>query len=88
MRRCLCCDANVNDTMVMAWGTDGTPAGYDVDPEPGDATICLYCGYLQMFADDGTLCHPTDEELLELLPSEAIGRARAIRALYVGRPQP
>jgi hypothetical protein len=37
----------------------------DVAPSPGDATICISCGHLMVFADDLMLRDLTDAEVIE-----------------------
>ena len=50
----------------------------DSDPGPGDATICLYCGYLMAFTDDMTFRELTEEELLAA-PLDEISRIQRAR---------
>lgn len=35
----------------------------DAVPKPGDASICILCGHLSVFADDFSLRDPTNEEI-------------------------
>lgn len=42
-------------------GPDETP------PNPGDLSMCFYCGYLHTFADDLTLRELTEAELDEFM---------------------
>jgi hypothetical protein len=35
-------------------------------PGPGDATVCLGCGHIMIFAEDLTLRAPTTEEMHDL----------------------
>jgi hypothetical protein len=39
-------------------------------PLPGDATVCLGCGLILVYAEDLGLIRPTDPELFELMLSE------------------
>lgn len=39
---------------------------YDATPNPGDFSLCAYCGHLMVFADDLTLRNPTDAEMQEM----------------------
>ena len=47
-------------------------------PVPGDATICVYCGYLMAFTDDMTFRELTEEELKEL-PLDEVSRIQRAR---------
>lgn len=38
-------------------------------PSPGDMTLCIYCGCLNVFDDDMLLRRPTDDEFLEAAAS-------------------
>lgn len=38
----------------------------DARPDPGDATVCLDCGHVMVFADDLSVREPTDAEVIEL----------------------
>jgi hypothetical protein len=54
---CLACGKKLDAATSM---TD------DAYPKPGDATICLDCGHLMVFAGDLTLRAPNDAEMYEL----------------------
>jgi len=47
-------------------------------PEPGDVTICIFCGYLMTFADDLSFRELTEEDILEL-PLDEISRFQSAR---------
>jgi len=47
-------------------------------PEPGDFTLCAYCGSLNVFTDNLALRPPTDEELLEAAKDSEIQAMRRI----------
>lgn len=58
-----------------------TSVGADAKPEPGDATICIRCGHIAVFADDLALRNPSDEEIVRFAGDErllAVQRARAM----------
>jgi len=42
------------------------PAGEDVRPEPGDASLCFYCGEFNVFDEHLILRKPTDDEMIEI----------------------
>lgn len=43
------------------------PGDEDVpDPNPGDATVCLYCSHLMVFDDNLVLRPPNDAEMEDL----------------------
>lgn len=47
---------------------DGASAVDDegrIQPSPGDATICIYCGHLMVFDEKQRLRNPTREEMIE-----------------------
>lgn len=55
------------------------------DPEPGDLTICLYCGELLMFDDDRCpTLKPTAEELKQG-NAEQLKLSRQLQRLYTDR---
>ena len=56
----------------------GTAA--DRDPEPGDITLCWYCGHFMVFADDLTLRNPTGAEMLIIAGDPELLRLQAMRA--------
>lgn len=35
-------------------------------PNPGDITICLYCGHIMSFSDDMSLCELNDDQIKEI----------------------
>jgi hypothetical protein len=68
--KCPNCGAGV-DAATNLFGKGG--------PEPGDISICLYCGCLMKFKDDMMLRRLTGAELIEVLKDDrvaAIERAR------------
>jgi hypothetical protein len=49
-------------------------------PSPGDATVCIHCGHIAVFADDLTLREPNRDEQIALAGDPrilAVQRARA-----------
>lgn len=48
------------------------------DAGPGDRTVCAYCGAISVIADDLSLRHPTDEELIESLNDQRVQVARMV----------
>jgi len=67
---CLRCRKKVDAASCIA--DDGAA------PEPGDVTICIFCGYLMTFADDLSFRELTEEEILEL-PLDEISRFQIAR---------
>lgn len=67
--RCLSCGAE----MTAATNVNGNDM-----PEVGDATVCLYCGHLMIFALGLALRQPTDQEIVELA-----GNANLLKAMRV-----
>lgn len=52
----------------------------DATPQEGDASICLYCGHLQIF-DNNKFRNPTDEDL-EDMDLVALSRVTKFTKLY------
>lgn len=59
--------------------------GYEPDrvsgpgmPSPGDASLCIACGSLSIFADDLTMRAPTKDEMLQAAADSDIQRLRRI----------
>jgi hypothetical protein len=44
----------------------------DVDPKPGDMTVCIICGHVSVFADDLQLREPNDEEIVRIAGNPAL----------------
>lgn len=63
-----------------------------VKPEPGDKTLCIRCGSLNVFDDAMLLRRPTYEEYLEVAASsefqEARRRITALNAMMRHRDEP
>jgi hypothetical protein len=55
------------------------------DPEPGDLSICLYCGGLGQFDADMALKVPGEETLNTVLSDESVVRAIFARAMLAAR---
>lgn len=55
---------------------------YDVtaDPDPGDVSVCLYCGCLSIFTEVLLLRAPTDAEYQQLAQDQNIVRVLQARA--------
>lgn len=49
-------------------------------PEPGDASLCFYCGEFNVFDEHLILRKPTDDELIEIGMDE---RAQLVRQAWV-----
>lgn len=54
----------------------------DHKPSPGDATVCLECAHLMMYADDMTLRELTDEEMIEIAGDPRILQAMKVVAAF------
>ena len=50
----------------------------DATPEPGDVTICLYCGMLMAFSEDLTFRELTEEEITKV-PLDEVSRFQRAR---------
>ena len=48
-------------------------------PEPGDVSICLYCGMLMKFTDDMMLRQLTGTEMIEVLKDERVAKIERAR---------
>jgi hypothetical protein len=73
---CLDC-GRINDA---ATGVDHAE-GPDAAPQPGDVTVCFYCGHIMVFGDDLMLRNPTDAEIREIAGDArilAVQRARRL----------
>ena len=45
---------------------------HDNAPQAGDATVCIRCGHLMIFTDDGTLREPTAVERVEMMQDQTV----------------
>jgi hypothetical protein len=56
-------------------------AGVDTDdaPDPGDFTVCAYCGSIMVYKDDLTLRQPNAAEALEVAGDERILAIQRVR---------
>ena len=54
---CTNCHAKLNAT---------SSSSEEDSPNPGDITICLYCGHIMAYSDDMKLRDLTDEEVIEV----------------------
>lgn len=73
--KCLSCGIE-ND---VATSVDG-----DCSPEPGDVTVCFYCGHIMAYDDDLKLRELTREEQIAMAGDQrilAVQRARARKKL-------
>ena len=61
------------------WVDGATGVSADARPSPGDISICIYCSHLSAYADDLTLRHLTDEEMIEIAGDKHI--LAAMRAI-------
>lgn len=66
---CLKCHA----PMTASTSVDGTSA-----PEPGDVTVCLYCGHLMEFGADLKLIEPSDETIVSFVGNPDLLKAMRI----------
>lgn len=57
-------------------------------PRPGDVMFCVKCAGLHIYADDGGLRLPTDNELLAVQYDPDVGRARAAVMAMINRGEP
>jgi hypothetical protein len=55
----------------------------DSRPDPGDLSICLYCGYLSAYADDLTLRPLTSAEMHAVAGSPSMLAGQRLRAEYL-----
>jgi hypothetical protein len=65
----------------MMDGASGIVVEEDTAPDPGDVTVCIYCGHIMAYDDDLGLRELTPVEQLNIAGDErilAIQRARAI----------
>lgn len=71
---------NCHKVLDGATGVDDGGVNDDLMPDPGDATVCLYCGHLCIYGNDLRLRHPTSGEMSEIAGDPkmvAIVKARA-----------
>jgi len=56
-------------------------SGIDTDngPDPGDFSVCIYCGTILVFSEDIKLRHPTAEEMKDIAGDERILAIHAAR---------
>ena len=68
---CPTCNANLN--ACSKFGEN------DVKPKPGDMTLCLHCGTLMTFQDDGRLGLPTETDMrdIDLVELQLMQKARS-----------
>lgn len=57
MPKSVCCECGAK--------LDGAAGEGDITPDPGDMSVCIYCGSLNVFSDNLTLRKPTVEEYVE-----------------------
>ena len=57
-----------------------TNVSNDGQAEPGDISICLYCGHINAFADDLTLRNLTDAEMTMIAGDPLIIAVQNMRA--------
>ena len=63
-----------------------THASGQSNPQPGDVTICLYCGAVLTFDDQVVPVRPAADELAELLADPEIQRVLELREIATRRP--
>jgi hypothetical protein len=51
-------------------------------PEPGDVSVCIECGHLMIYTEDGGFREPTDQEVVQLAAEPAILAIMKGRAAY------
>lgn len=80
---CLKCEAP-NDGQAHVEGDDSTP-------EPGDLSICAYCGNLTIFAmgEDGnlTIREPNEQERKEIEEDEYVQHLLQLRVIVIHPPE-
>ena len=54
-------------------------------PSPGDFSMCIYCGHVMIYCDDGTLRKPTESELVDIAGDELLIEMR--RVCYDIKPE-
>jgi len=71
--RCLHCGTVLDAASVVReagrWPHNDKPRfdmSDDVEPRPGDFTVCIKCGHLSTFGEDLRLRDPTDEEAIKI----------------------
>lgn len=70
--RCVKCGAKFNASHPLGH--------YEAQPEAGDATLCIHCGTLHVFATDLTVRLATEEEEAEALRGTGGDTIRIARA--------
>lgn len=69
---CLVCGHRMDRHAQLA-----EPDEEDAEPETGDVTLCIRCGYVMIYDDDLRFRHPTPAERAEFLADERIAIAIA-----------
>jgi hypothetical protein len=59
MQPCACLNCGKVTDAASSVGTEATP-------EPGDISICLYCGHIMAFTDALTMRELNDEEIVRI----------------------
>lgn len=54
----------------------------DIQPEPGDVAVCLYCHHLMVYGDGLTLRDPTSDELIDMAGDPDVLRTMRAVGLY------
>lgn len=82
MTRCKCtaCDAPMDRATDVGLGDD-------TQPEPGDSSLCFYCGHIMVFADDLSVRDPTADEMLQIAGNPDILAAQKYRQLSAIPPR-
>lgn len=57
-------------------------------PDPGDVSVCLYCGHLMAFAEDLTLRDLTDAEMHEVAGDPRILAVQKARGMAMRKGKP
>jgi DNA-directed RNA polymerase subunit RPC12/RpoP len=60
--------------------------GVDAPPDPGDVTVCIYCGHIMAFADDLTMRPLTTAEAHAVADDERVLAVQAARATLEPKP--
>jgi hypothetical protein len=55
----------------------------ETSPEPGNITICLYCGELMRYENDLTLGKLTDADMYEIAGDPLVLKMQQLRGLYL-----
>ena len=72
--RCASCGIELDAARSLEVKTHG--------PRPGDISICIYCSYIMVYADDLALRELTDKEMIEIAGEPELLKAVAITKAF------